>query len=218
MQGPGGYIYALRWHDGGLYVGGQTSGGYVGKLVGTNFVSVGNGLDFTDSPDPDPYRGVRAIQVIDGDLYVGGGFTSSSNTDVRFIGRLDAASNTWVPVVAVTNALNNTIRAIAEFGDTIYVGGDFTAAGTNSAVQYLAKLVNGQWQPVGSGVNGRVLALTAHNGRLFVGGDFTTAGGQTNANYIACWDVSKWSTINNGVSDGTYDDLRPSDARRRHPR
>ena len=62
-----------------------------------------------------------------------------------------------------TNSLNGTVRAIAEFGDVLYAGGDFT----NASSPYLAKLVNGQWQALGNGVNGPVRALTVHGGRLF---------------------------------------------------
>src|SRR5439155_4437246 len=118
--------------------------------------------------------------------------------------KLVGASTNWSAVGS--SKLNGRVSAMADLGNTIYVGGDFTAAGTNTAVRYLAQLVNGVWQAVGLGVSGPVRALTAHNGRLFVGGEFTTAGGFTNANCIAVWNGATWSTINNGVSDGTQDD------------
>ena len=58
-------------------------------------------------------------------------------------------------------------------------------------INYIAKLVNGQWVPLDGGVSGSVsgnfpsvFALGQWNGNLLVGGDFTTAGTSEPANGI----------------------------------
>jgi RHS repeat-associated protein len=204
-----------------LFIGGSQAdfGGlgnvFSAKWDGSNLVEIGDGLDFTDSPicaagyETEP--GVQAVYVFNGDVYIGGDFTGTAtltqggvNTNIQHVAKLAGASTNWSAVG--TSKLNGRVSAIADLNNTLYVGGDFTAAGTNTAVRYLARLVNGDWQPVGPGVNGPVRALTAHNGRLFVGGEFTTAGGFTNANCIASWNGTAWTTINSGISDGTQDD------------
>ena len=150
-----------------MYFGGGFSGfgaDYIAKRSGTNISQVGNGLDFAGSSEPEwpYYPGVNTIQFIDGDLYIGGAFISAGNdTNIQFIAKLAGSSTNWSRVG--TNSLNGTVRAIAEFGDVLYAGGDFT----NASSPYLAKLVNGQWQALGNGVNGPVRALTVHGGRLF---------------------------------------------------
>jgi RHS repeat-associated protein len=191
-----GVFTSILLHGTNIYFGGES--GFI-LWNGTTSIQIGDSLPGGDSSvcvEPIS-RTIKAIHAMNGDFYIGGNFT---NSNIQFVAELVAGSTNWSAVA--TNRLNGSVWAIADFDNTLYIGGDFTAAGTNTSVQYLARLVNGDWQPVGSGVNARVCALTAHNGRLFVGGEFTVAGGLTNANLIACWDGTNWSSINNGLNNG----------------
>ena len=67
--------------------------------------------------------------------------------------------------------------AIATLGSDVYIGGNFTQAGTNETVKYVARLEGTNWVAVGDGLNDRVNALAVVGGALYAGGDFTGAVG-----------------------------------------
>jgi hypothetical protein len=104
----------------------------------------------------------------------------------------------------VTAAPNGRVHAIVRIGDTVYLGGSFTAVrrpdGTSAARNRLAafKVSTGQLTSWNPNANGTVLALAASSDgtRVFAGGDFTAVGGRTR-NRLAKLDsvtgaVSSW--------------------------
>ena len=210
-QGAAEGINTLLAYGSDLYLGGafnlaeEAWSHYICKRSGNTVVEIGDGLGFSGSTCSAPTKqGVHALCQLNGDLYIGGDFTSAGgNSSIQYLAKLVGTSTSWSAVAG--GIVNGRVRAIVEFENTLYVGGDFTSAGGGSNTQFLAKLVDGQWEAVGGGVNGPVLALTSHNGRLFVGGEFTTVGGLSGANCVAVWDGLRWNTINGGVSDGTQD-------------
>jgi hypothetical protein len=88
--------------------------------------------------------------------------------------------------------MNNNVNALTINTPNLYVGGNFTTAGGNSA-NYIAQWNGTSWSAMGTGMNGEVDALTVYYGGggkgnvLYAGGNFTTAGGYTNWNNIAIW-------------------------------
>ena len=98
--------------------------------------------------------------------------------------------------------VDGTVFAIAVSGSEVYVGGDFTTAGSVSA-NNIAKWNSSTntWSALGSGVDGTVLAIAASGSEVYVGGLFTEAGG-VSASRIAKWNSSTntWSALGNGVS------------------
>lgn len=94
-------------------------------------------------------------------------------------------------------------------GPKLYVGGDFSNAGSRPASN-LASWDGVQWAAVGGGVGGpgafgtgSVSALAVHDdgsgAALYVGGTFTTAGGAVAQN-LARWNGASWSTIGGASS------------------
>ena len=104
----------------------------------------------------------------------------------------------------VTAAPNGRVHAIVRVGDTVYLGGSFTAVrrpdGTTATRNRLAafRVSTGRLTSWNPNANGTVLALTASSDgtRVFAGGAFTAVGGRTR-NRLAKLDsvtgaVSSW--------------------------
>ena len=142
---------------------------------------------------------MKAVAVDqDGNVYVGGDFTSvGDDPSIRYIARWNAVDG-WL---ALGSDVNGTVKAIAVApnGD-VYAGGEFTRTGDVSANR-IAHWDGSGWFVLGSGLDGTVNAIAvAPNGDVYVGGKFTTAGGVT-ANGIARWSKNSWHDVGGGVSD-----------------
>ena len=101
---------------------------------------------------------------------------------------------------AGTPSLNGSVFALnASRPGTLYVGGNFTAAGGVAGADRIASWNGTAWSPVSSPTsqiaNGAVdaIAYDPVTGSLFAGGTFTDAGGDANADFIAKWDGTRWA-------------------------
>ena len=184
-----------------LYVGGDFTvigGSGRNRVAAINRIS---GLATSWHPDA---NGAVYAMILDGDginLYVGGEFTSFDNNAIvrNHIASLatnatdnSAIVNAWDP-----NATDGAVRAMALFGATLYVGGDFTVSGTIGGVNrnHIAALKTtdntaSAWNP---DANNNVLAMSLSvNGLLlYVGGEFTNFdGGTVLRNHLAVLDTS----------------------------
>ncbi|MBL9119371.1 MAG: VCBS repeat-containing protein [Phycisphaerae bacterium] len=182
-----------------LYAGGQFNAGsseatiYLAKLIGNEWVSVGNGLN---GP-------VTSLVVHDDGageaLFVGGTFTSAGGVAASRIARWDG--NGWS---AVGGGMDFPIRSMTVFdagdgaGPRLIAGGDFTIAGGIPANR-IARWDGASWSPLGAGANGSVLTLLScdigSGQSLYVGGSFTSPGSR-----IARWDGAGWSGLGAGIS------------------
>lgn len=115
---------------------------------------------------------------------------------------------TWQSLgTGITGTIVNTIL-VARDG-SVYVGGNFTNAGSSGA-DYIARYLpdSDTWSVVGSAtaLNGEVRALVeGPDGSIYAGGAFTNAGGVAAADYIAKWNGSAWSALGTGANaDGVY--------------
>ena len=70
---------------------------------------------------------------------------------------------------------------LAVSGNTLYAGGFFTTAGSDTNANYIAQWNGSSWSALGSGMNGIVDALAVSGGTLYAGGSFTTAGTKVSA-------------------------------------
>ena len=111
----------------------------------------------------------------------------------------------WFTFPALSDAagtLNGSVYAMTFVGETLYLGGAFTEAGSTS-LNYIAKWEAGAWSALGDGTDGTVYTFYANGTDLYVGGNFTTVDGTT-VNNIALYDTTgdSWSALDQGVSGG----------------
>jgi len=151
-----------------------------------NFAALGSG---TNAP-------VWAVIVFDGDLIVGGEFTSPGNRIAKWNG------TSWT---TLGSGMNGTVRDLAVFNNELYAVGTFSSAGGVTANR-IAKWNGSSWSSLGLGLNSTAYALhvfgNALNNALYVGGNFTTAGGIT-VNRIAKWNGA-WSALGSGTNSSVY--------------
>ncbi|HET6261610.1 MAG TPA: hypothetical protein VFG99_05155, partial [Chloroflexia bacterium] len=201
----GGLVQGLTLIGGDLYLGGSftVAGGVsakgFAKWNGNQWSQVGEGVS-----DPD---GVTALASRLNDLYIGGKFTNIGGVGASQIARWDGSG--WYPLTGtkgkgLNDKVYNQVNAIAVSGDSVYVGGAFSSAGTLLA-NNIARWSGGRWHSLGSGpsngVNGFVGAIATGGSsgtEVYVAGDFTMAGG-ISANNIARWNGSQWSALGSGL-------------------
>ncbi len=96
---------------------------------------------------------------------------------------------------------NNGIRSLAfDENDNIYVGGNFSTAGGNSALR-IATWNGSNWGALGEGTSGFVESILVLPDYIYAGGNFDIAG-SINANRIARFNRNSnvWEALDNGVS------------------
>lgn len=210
-NGISGQVYALRVIAGNLYAGGNFNQVNVGAAVtahrlarwnGSTWLSVGTG----GGEGVDGI--VRAMTVVDDELYVGGDFThrnlgaaAGANRALRWTG-ID-----WDELGSAGNGVPISITAMAVLDGNVYVGGEFTQVGGISA-NYLARWDGSTWSTVGSaggnGADASIFALTVSGSDLYAGGNFTqvNVGAPIAANRVARWNGSTWSALGSGGGNG----------------
>jgi hypothetical protein len=174
-------VFALAVSGNDLYVAGNftTAGGTqatnIAKWDGSSWSALGPGVSSS----------VHALAVLGSDLYVGGNFTNAGGVTANYVAKWNGSN--WS---ALGSGMSGPpqgpypgVFALAVSGGDLYVGGNFTNAGGNTA-NYIAKWDGANWTMLGSGINSQVQALAVQGSDLYVGGTFATAGGKASA-YVA---------------------------------
>ncbi|UOQ51951.1 beta strand repeat-containing protein [Hymenobacter cellulosivorans] len=174
--GVRGQVRALAVAGSTLYVGGGLTGANgsgipvnrVAKWDGAAWSALGTGVTTTGGG----YSIVHTLATdSNGDLYVGGEFTTAGSLAANNIAKWSNSS--WS---TLGSGVNGPVIRLATNGTDLYVGGEFGTAGGQSAF-YIAKWASSNWSPLGTGLNGSVLALTVGAGsKVYVGGSFTNVG------------------------------------------
>jgi trimeric autotransporter adhesin len=133
-------------------------------------------------------------------VYAGGEFTTAGGSAATNIAQWNGTS--WSPLGSGLSGgqYGSDVSALAVSGSTLYAGGFFTTAGSDTNANYIAQWNGSSWSGLGSGMNSYVWALAVSGSTVYAGGDFTTAGSDTNANYIAQWNGSSWSALGSGMN------------------
>ncbi len=140
------------------------------------------GVTSTGGPTP-----VRAMKLLNSELYVGGDFTyiagtSATGTACNYFAKINIDTNTWTAITGIASTGGSGVRTIAINSSlnpaVIYIGGSFTTI-SSTTYNYIATYSNGSFQtPLISTnqLNGEVfsIAINESTGSVFIGGDFNT--------------------------------------------
>lgn len=159
-----------------------------------------------------PTAAVKALTLLGDDtLIAGGAFGDVGGLPGTLgIAAWSTRSGTWSAVGGgVTGGAG--VQALAAQGDdTLYVGGQFTAAGGIAGTAKVAAWANADdtWHAIGGGTNDDVMALAFDDthGLLYAGGAFSAAGTVT-ASRVAVWDtgISAWIPLQAAGGNGVVD-------------
>lgn len=178
--------YASPWRDGARLA-------HVARFDGVRWYPLGSGTN----------DAVRTAIEFQGDLWIGGRFTTAGGAPAMGVARWDGTQ--WHPVGA---GLTGEVWALCEHQGELYAAGDFLTSGAQS-VQCIARWSGQQWIQVGGGLQwqlgqyARARALVSDGTLLYVGGEFDHAGAVP-VSHVAKWDGSAWSPLGGGIANFGY--------------
>jgi hypothetical protein len=156
---------------GGLGLSGSSQNVNIVSWDGSNFHNLGSGTSGI----------VRTAATHRGDLIIGGLFTRVSGRSFNNLARWDGAAFHHVGPATNNQGVNNGVRALASYEDTLFIGGDFTSAGSAFSSRSFVGLNDQGWfRPAGGVDRGYVRALLPTSNGLIVGGTFELVNGTPN--------------------------------------
>jgi trimeric autotransporter adhesin len=201
-------VVALGWFP---CIGEEASGGrYGGKCLLAHWD--GSGWRVTAPAHPSIiYNSLDTAPIALGqagnDIYVGTTITTVEGYTIPHIAVWQGSE--WQPLIG---ELNGNVRAIRSHPTGLYVGGDFTQAGGETA-NHVARYAPG-WQPLimdqlANGVNGGVRTIRTSPGRIYLGGDFFNAGNLVGVNKVASWNIGTqvFERLGQGINAASVYDL-----------
>lgn len=208
-NGVEGYVYALTSLPNGELVAagdftmaGEVPVNSIAHWNGSEWLPLGQGLGSDTAGYPASASTLTTLP--NGDLVVGGAFTSAGGVAARSIARWNGT--TWFPLG--TGLTNGDFSAVASVytlkmlpnGDLI-AGGNFTTAGGSTA-NSIARWDGSAWSPLGDGVQGEVYSLLSlPNGAVIAAGAFFAVGAIA-VNNVAAYDTAtgQWTSLGDGLS------------------
>jgi hypothetical protein len=147
---------------------------------------------------------VYSMYEHNGVLIVSGSFDSIGGGTIpsEILGFWDG--NGWTPTNV--NFYAGGPLDYAVFQNQLYAGGDFDKVNNVDSCKGIARMVNSNWQSLGTGVtSGKVNCLKEYNDTLFVAGTFYEVNDTIMTRGIITWDGNNWNSIGPGVSGGFQD-------------
>jgi hypothetical protein len=203
----GGAVRALAVAGGKIYAGGVfTNAGGNGDA---DFLAVYDGVSwqpFCTSTNASPsFNGnITALQVIGGDLYVGGAFQDGAGIAAAdYLIRCNLASG--VASSTNTDAVHNFSGAVyaltSDSSGHLFAGGQFINLESTPASDHIA-MFDGTWHSLGTGpapcdcaVDDYVRSLADDGTNLYIGADSVDVGGIARADHVVRWNGTSWSAV-----------------------
>ena len=137
---------------------------------------------------------IRALNIFQGLMYIGGDFTSLNNVDKRYVFGWDGSK-----VSKLENGLDGSVFCLLTFKNKLVVAGAFTHVHKRwDSVKTggLALWDGQQWGEEGAGaeVDGVVTSMATNGTLLYIAGRFKNIGG-LHTDGLAMWDGTVWSAI-----------------------
>jgi len=189
-RSPNGHLFAggLFSHDGGVTLNN------IAEWNGTAWEPLAQGVT-------GPYlTGVNAaVSRADGDLIVGGSFTSASGVNAPYLARWDGTR--WS---ALGGGVDGRVTAIVELinGDLV-VGGQFFMAG-GIAANHVARWDGQRWFPMGAGTEFFPLSFAHLSDGSLVAAGVTAIQNQTFFGHVARWNGTEWVSLFEGERARAY--------------
>ncbi len=158
---------------------------------------------------------VRAIHVVDRNVYVSGTFQSAypgrytlNRVNTNYIAvwaELDS-SNIWWQAMGVggRNGTDGFVNAMASLGNDLYVGGGFITAG-GEAASHIAKWSGSRWTQLGVSASGMINTIGRLGEDIYAAGRFNISStGNPNATGVARLNNATWEPIEGDVIGTVY--------------
>jgi trimeric autotransporter adhesin len=184
-NGTNDHVFAIRVIGNTVYVGGRFSRAGNAAIEAIARVDVVTG---TWSPVGNPLASggtVFALLAVNNDLYVGGDFNTIGGVPANNIAKWNGSA--WS---TLSMGLNSQVRALANIGNRIFAGGEFTLAGNVTGtidVNRVAEWTGTTWSALGTGFATAADTLCIYNGELHLG---TSA-----AQSLWRWNGSSWISV-----------------------
>jgi hypothetical protein len=213
-------VLALAVMGNQVYLGGMMHSSKTGRVF--------NHIGYWDTNDAEWYAlgnsvngAVYALAIQGEDIYLGGSFTSAGGVDAPGIARWNPRTGTWSEVGGGVSGCTGPIitgcapavYALLVDGEDIYVGGNFTHVGGQTA-NGIARwdVVTQTWDNMdygvscsGLGCSAYVRALAKESNWLLLGGNFDYVDSYVSAYNVAAWDGYHYSsTLGSGTNGTVY--------------
>ena len=177
MPGFNSTINAMVEYKGELYVAGSFN--MIGETANTNSIarwngknwnSVGGGFSTTS------YAQVRALEVYNNKLYVGGGFDSIAGISLNNMAVWDGISWSAGPRCESGSGMYSIVQSLKTFNSNLFIGGAFTKLNGNefnNIARYDGTAFHTVSNGGGVGTNGEVAGFESYNNELYLHGYFS---------------------------------------------